>query len=379
MDPVELSSTKTPLQMYDSLCIRLKNLVSRLKVLIVTNEIEKCRQQLLRIKEVYLELVSLNIGEENSDLKPSKLEIGHLVLDACEWVQSLERSGPSGIDFGCHEKVKQSSNTDLIDKCLYVTESPLPPKFRGDVLGFLLWKSLVLARIARSASEEEKFVVLLDRTEGSAHDLVDSFISSPDRVDRALVALEERYGNERVILFAYLDLVKAFPPIEPEDGDSLFSYVCLLYRGVSLSKVFPSFDLEFSFFDFRKKSMEKLPYSIQVKWVRRLIAAKPDVPAFEEFVLFLDEESKVFKHPWLKKPMNPSHCMATVCEPIPPVDPKPIIVGTFRVCSPPSLMSLHVRIPPLMSLSVFPWFCLKTDPPLYVNTILERRYSGVPF
>ena len=102
-------------------------------------------------------------------------------------------------------------------------------------------------------------------------------------------------------------------------------------------------------------------------------------PTFEEFVLFLDEESKVFKHPWLKKPMNPSHCMATVCEPIPPVDPKPIIVDTFRVCSPPSLMSLHVRIPPLMSLSVFPWFCLKTDPPPYVNTILERRYSGVPF
>ncbi len=56
MDPVELSSTKTPLQMYDSLCIRLKNLVSRLKVLIVTNEIEKCRQQLLRIKEVYSDL-----------------------------------------------------------------------------------------------------------------------------------------------------------------------------------------------------------------------------------------------------------------------------------------------------------------------------------
>ena len=48
----------------------------------------------------------------------------------------------------------------------------------------------------------------------------------------------------------------------------------------------------------------------------------------------------------------------------PPVDPKPIIVDTFRVCSPPSLMSLHVRIPPLMSLSVFPWFCLKTDPSL---------------
>ena len=108
MDPVKLSSTKTPLQVYASLCIKLKNLVSRLKVLIVTNEIEKCRQQLLRIKEVYLELVSINIGEENSDLKPSKPEIGYLVLDACEWVQSLERSGPSGIDFGCHEEVKQS-------------------------------------------------------------------------------------------------------------------------------------------------------------------------------------------------------------------------------------------------------------------------------
>ena len=81
------------------------------------------------------------------------------------------------------------SNTDLVGKCLYVTESPLPPKFGGDVLGFLLWKSLVLAWIARSASEEEKFVVLLECTEGRAHDLVDSFISSPDRVDRALVAL----------------------------------------------------------------------------------------------------------------------------------------------------------------------------------------------
>ena len=69
------------------------------------------------------------------------------------------------------------SNTDLVGKCLYVTESPLPPKFWGDVLGFLLWKSLVLAWIARSASEEEKFVVLLECTEGRAHDLVDSFIS----------------------------------------------------------------------------------------------------------------------------------------------------------------------------------------------------------
>ena len=360
MDPVEPSSTRTPLQVYNSLCIRLRNFVSRLKVLIIENNVEKCREQLLRIKEVYSEFVSLDIGEENFDIKPSKPEIGYLVLDACDWVRSLEKSGPSGIDFGCHEKVKQSSKTELI----YVTESPLLPKFGGDVLGFLLWKSLVLARIARSASEEEKFVVLLDCTEGSAHDLVDSFISSPDRVDRALVALEEQYGNEQVILFAYLDLVKAFPPIEHGDGDSLFSYVCLLYRGVSLTKVFPSFDLEFSVFDFRKKSMEKLPYSLQVKWVRRLIAAKPGVPTFEEFVLFLDEESKVLKHPWLKKPMNPSHCMATVCEPIPPVNPRPIIVGSGRVCSPPSLMSLHVRIPPLMSLSVIPWFCLKTDPSL---------------
>ena len=89
-------------------------------------------------------------------------------------------------------------------------------------------------------------------------------------------------------MFAYLDLVEAFPSIEPGDGDSLFSYVCLLYRGVSLSKVFPTFDLEFSFFDFRKKSMEKLPYSLQAKWVRRLIAAKQGVLTFEEFVLFLD-------------------------------------------------------------------------------------------
>ena len=374
MDPVEPSSTRTPLQVYDSLCIRLKNYVSRLKVLVFQNNVEKCRQQLLRIKEVYSEFVSLDIGEENFDIKPSKPEIGYLVLDACDWVRSLEKSGPSGIDFGCHEKVKQSSKTELI----YVTESPLLPKFGGDVLGFLLWKSLVLARIARSASEEEKFVVLLDCTEGSAHDLVDSFISSPDRVDRALVALEEQYGNEQVILFAYLDLVKAFPPIEHGDGDSLFSYVCLLYRGVSLSKVFPSFDLEFSFFDFRKKIMEKLPYSLQVKWVRRLIAARPGVPTFEEFVLFLDEESKVLKHPWLKKPMNPSHCMATVCEPIPPVNPRPIIVGSGRVCSPPSLMSLHVRIPPLMSLSVFPWFCLKIDTSLSKDRSLKSPSSVSP-
>ena len=71
MDPVELSSTRTPLQVYASFYIRLKNFVSRLKVLVFQNEVEKCRQQLLKIKEMYFEFVSLNIGEENCDIKPS--------------------------------------------------------------------------------------------------------------------------------------------------------------------------------------------------------------------------------------------------------------------------------------------------------------------
>ena len=134
MDPVEPSSTRTPLQVYDSLCIRLKNFVSRLKVLVFQNEVEKCRQQLLKIKEMYFEFVSLNIGEENCDIKPSKPEIGYLVLDACEWVRSLEeRSGSSETDFGCHEEVKQSSETELIGNQSSSTTmsamefSPAPP------------------------------------------------------------------------------------------------------------------------------------------------------------------------------------------------------------------------------------------------------------
>ena len=278
MDPVELSSTKTPLQVYNSLCIRLKNFVARLKVLIFFNEVEKCRQQLLRIKEMYFELVSLNIGEENCDIKPSKPEIGYLVLDACEWVRSLEeRSRSLETDFGCHEEVKQSSETELIcNKSSSTTMSamefsPAPPSSKPLPTQLPMIPSHCMATVCE--------------------------------------------------------------PILTEDP-----------KPIPLTQL----PMNQSHCDFKATVCEPIP---------------PDDPK---------------PIPPSQLPMNPSHCMDTVYEPNPPEDPKPIIMGNGHLCSPPPLMSLHVRIPPLMSLSVFPWFCPKIDASLSKDRSFNSPSSVSP-
>ena len=56
--------------------------------------------------------------------------------------------------------------------------------------------------------------------------------------------------------------------------------------------------------------------------------------------------------------------MAAFGEPSPLEGPKETVVGSLSLCSPPPLMSLCPRIPPLMSLTVFPCFCISPDPSL---------------
>ena len=103
--------------------------------------------------------------------------------------------------------------------------------------------------------------------------------------------------SRRLQRLIFLSL-EEFPPIEEQDVRTLRSYVNLLKKGVSMSKVYPSVKgIESRCY--LRHLIGKLPGELKKSCVKRMLRAEPANPfELDELVSLCEDRLKVLSPPW---------------------------------------------------------------------------------
>ena len=176
-----------------------------------------------------------------------------------------------------------------------------PGRFAGDTREFFVWYLSVQVFLKQVESAEERLLILYQATAGKAREVIEPFLFEPPSqatLDSALDALRDTYGSESQVTEAYFLSLEEFPPIEEQDVRTLRSYVNLLKKGMSMTKLYPSV----KGFDSRcylRQLIAKLPGELKISCVKRILREDPLKPfGLDGLVSLLEDRLKVLSHPW---------------------------------------------------------------------------------
>ena len=190
----------------------------------------------------------------------------------------------------------QPTTTEGIRPCLFSGDS-------GDTRDFLLWLNHIQVYLKKLPSVEERILSLYQATAGEARDVMEAFLFEPKTqttLDSALMTLREIYGSEPMVVEDYLNCLEVFPPIEERDVGTLRSYVNLLRKGLSMTKMYPSLQ-GIDSRGYLMTVMKRLPDSLKESCVERLMSEKPsETFGLHELVSILEQKLRVLSHPWLR-------------------------------------------------------------------------------
>ena len=176
-----------------------------------------------------------------------------------------------------------------------------PGRFAGDTREFFVWDLSIQVFLKQVESVEARLLILYQATAGEAREVIEPFLFEPPSqatLDSALGTLRDTYGSESQVTEAYFVSLEEFPPIEEQDVRTLRSYVNLLKKGVSMSKVYPSV----KGIDSRcylRHLIRKLPGELKKSCVKRILREDPLKPfGLDGLVSLLEDRLKVLSHPW---------------------------------------------------------------------------------
>ena len=203
------------------------------------------------------------------------------------------------VDCFLNDKVK-----DLDDKhkTLFVTPPSLsrPDPFSGDPREFLPWLNAVEVFLRQIPSIEERILALVELTSGAARASIEAFLFEPKTqatLQAALKELKEQFGSEEVVSQLYLQSLEEFPNIPDHNVEELRKYICLLKKGRSMSKAYPTLEI-LENRAFVRTLVAKLPDELRESWVKMLLKEEKEKPlGLSTFLVFLEDHLKVWRHP----------------------------------------------------------------------------------
>ena len=154
----------------------------------------------------------------------------------------------------------------------------------------------------------------MELTGGAARASIEAFLFEPKTqatLQAALKELKEQFGSEVVVSQLYLQSIEEFPNIPDHNVEELRKYICLLKKGRSMSKVYPTLEILESR-AFVRTLVAKLPDKLRESWVKMLLKEEKEKPlGLSAFLAFLEERLRVVQHP-LCAGMRRGQCLHTV-------------------------------------------------------------------
>ena len=172
--------------------------------------------------------------------------------------------------------------------------------FDGNPLNFLAFmRSFEQVIEGKTGNANDCLHYLVQFTRGQPNELVKSCQHMSDDAGYVKALLYEHFGNEHVIVSAYLNKVHTWPSIRSEDGRALQAY-CLFLRGCcnSMEEVQGLSELNIS--ANMVAVIKRLPYKLKDKW--RTVACGIQErqhcrPIFNDIVSFLERQGKIATDP----------------------------------------------------------------------------------
>ena len=306
---------RTPLQKRGTLVTSLKNKSSYLEVLLFQGNKESINKHYAIFKNVYSQFIEC-IDTHMLDVDVDNEAIHVLFLNLCSKIDNFLNDKNDRALLTPIENINNSHINPTITK---------PSIFKGDSHIFYHWFSVLKIYLKGFKSWEEKFIVILELTEGKARDSISGFIyeqKSEVTVNNVLQTLKNQFGSEDSLLDNFLHEVEATSPFSDNNVDSLRTYINLLKRGLSMSKLFQSFEILNSRI-YLTLLLSKLSDSLRERWVQLVLdhenpkspldTGSSETIGLNQLICFLEERLSLIVHPMYKrKSMIPSTCLNVV-------------------------------------------------------------------
>ena len=149
--------------------------------------------------------------------------------------------------------------------------------------------------IANCTDPEEKLNFLEQYTTHEAHDIVTgySYLDPEKGYEKAFKELKYRYGNQDVIVHAFIEKALSWPQIKPDNPKELDRFSIFLRECENAVNSLDAIKtLEYS--ENMKRILAKLPYTMHDRWRNIVFQAKEigSRPSFSQLVEFVSREAK---------------------------------------------------------------------------------------
>ena len=305
---------RTPLQKRGTLVTSLKNKSSYLEVLLFQGNKESITKHYAIFKNVYCNFIEC-IDTNLLDVDVDNQDIHVLYLNLCSKIENF-----------LSDKNDRSMLTPIENLSSHHVNSTIakPPVFKGDAHEFFHWFTVLQIYLKGFKSWEEKYLVILELTEGKARDSISGYLYEPKSevtFNNVLQTLKNQFGSEDSLLDNFLHEVEATSPFSDNNIECLRTYINLLKRGLSMSKLFQSFDILNSRI-YLTLLLSKLSDNLRERWVQLVLdhentktlldTSSPESMGLKQLICFLEERLCLIVHPMFKRSMIPSSCLNVV-------------------------------------------------------------------
>ena len=183
-----------------------------------------------------------------------------------------------------------------------VTKSSLPPldvvKFSGNLCEYFRFKSRFEEMVdTQNISEAQKMSRLLQFLDGPARSAVAGFEGVPGGPNKALIMLQQRFGQPHIVTKACVDALGDGPNISNNDGQGLQQFAD---RSMTLYETLRSLNaLSETQVSNLAKMSGKLPVVLQIKWRDGAlrIRERKGFPTLEDLVMFIERRAEAANDP----------------------------------------------------------------------------------
>ena len=152
------------------------------------------------------------------------------------------------------------------------------PSFKGDPLEWPAFISLFKCLVHDQPLTDTQRMTHLQRAlDGNAKKAVGGMLSHGHLYKTALVELEEQFGNEEVVVRAYLKTVYDHPKIAEDNFTQLRSFYNTLHVAVSTLKSL-DYDSDLAATDNLRRAVDRLPETLKGRWGEKRVKMLPSKP-----------------------------------------------------------------------------------------------------
>ena len=181
---------------------------------------------------------------------------------------------------------------------------PEPPKFDGNPLAYLEWKTAFIALIDKKPiSASERMFFLKTYLKGQPKAAVEgySYLSTEDAYRAAWHVLDDRYGDPFVLQRAYRQKLDDWPKLPPNNPLALREFADYI-QACSTAKGFIKGLSILDDCNENLKIVQKIPSWLARKWNRTVMSSIDDhqeYPSFEKFAEFVKNEARIVCNPMM--------------------------------------------------------------------------------